>query len=119
MERDAEFRGSPWDEPVEPTKHYDQQKRIASARMAKQCADAINFYTRAGERGDLATISLVLPKGWKPPPKFPRRTLLCVNSRGERVYSLSAMNVLAWLAANGLVDVVVGVAETQSSNLEG
>lgn len=72
--------------------------------LAKQCAEAINFWTDNGG-AEHATITLVLPKGWKPPPKFPRRTLLCENSSRERVYSFSAMDVLAWLAANGLVNV--------------
>lgn len=73
--------------------------------LAKQCADSINFWTQApGNDPKLAMITLVLPKGWRPPPKFPRRTLLS-DVDGRRVYSLSAMNVLAWLAANGLVKV--------------
>jgi hypothetical protein len=70
--------------------------------LAEQCVNAINFWK---DDPDQATITLVLPKGWKAPPKFPKRKLLCENHGGQRVYSLSAMNVLAWLAANGLVAV--------------
>jgi hypothetical protein len=70
--------------------------------LAKKCVDAINFWK---DNPDQAIITIVLQKGWKAPPKFPRRTLLCENSKTERVYSVSAMNVLAWLAANGFVKV--------------
>lgn len=70
------------------------------AELAKQCVDAINF------RGNQALITVVLPKGWKAPPKFPRRRLLMENSMGELVYRLSAMNVLAWLVANKMVGMV-------------
>lgn len=69
------------------------------ADLAKQCVDAINLW---GNDAEHAIITLVLPKGWKAPPKFPRRNLL---DREQRIYSLSAMNVLAWLAANGMVSV--------------
>ena len=77
---------------------------MAPDQLAKQCADAINFYTTAGQSAELAMVTLVLPKGWKAPPKFPRRTLLS-DVGGTRVYSLSAMNVLAWLAGNNLVQI--------------
>ena len=80
----------------------DRDVKMRPQDLAKQCVEAINFWP---ENADVATITVVLPKGWKAPPKFPRRTLLCINSSGQKVYSLSAMNVLAWLAANGLVDV--------------
>lgn len=72
------------------------------AELAEQCVKAMNFWKGEAEK---ATITITLPKGWKRPPKFPRGELLCVNPGGERVYSLNAMNVLAWLAANGLVNV--------------
>jgi hypothetical protein len=73
--------------------------------LAEQCARSITFCTEAGIPSKEAGITVVLPKGWKPPPRFPRRELLAVNPRGERVYRLSAVNVLAWLAGNGLVTV--------------
>lgn len=49
-------------------------------------------------------IPIVLKKGWKRPPKFPRRELLCETERG-RVYSISPMKLIAWLAANWFVKV--------------
>jgi hypothetical protein len=75
--------------------------------LAKQCVDAMNFWKDDPEK---AIITLVLPTGWKAPPKFPRRKLL---DEHLRIYSLSAMNVLAWLAANGLV-AVASKSEPQS-----
>ena len=46
----------------------------------------------------------------KLPPRFPRGELLYRDDDGD-VYSFSPMEVLAWLAANGLVTVVATVAE--------
>lgn len=69
------------------------------ADLAKQCVDSINLW---GDNAEQAIITLVLPRGWKAPPKFPRRKLL---DEHLRIYSLSAMNVLAWLAAKGMVNV--------------
>ena len=64
--------------------------------MAQQAADAVN----AGQR-----MSMVRPKGMRMPPKFPRGELLCENHTGSRVYSYDPLRVLAWLAANDLVQV--------------
>ncbi len=71
-------------------------------QLAARCVKAMNFWKDDPEK---ASITIVLQKGWKAPPKFPRRTLLCENSKTERVYSVNAMDVLAWLAANGFVEV--------------
>jgi len=51
-------------------------------------------------------MTLVLRRGFKRPPKFPRGVLLCENHDGSRVYRFDPVRVLAWLAANGLVKVV-------------
>ncbi len=40
---------------------------------------------------------LVLPKGMKMPPKFPRGEILCENSDGDTVKRFSAERVLKWL----------------------
>lgn len=65
-------------------------------QMAQEAADAVN----AGQR-----MSMVRPKGAKMPPKFPKGELLCENHNGSRVYSYDPLRVLAWLAANDLVQV--------------
>lgn len=78
------------------------------ADLAAQCVSAMNFFIANNYPADEATITLVLPRRWRAPPKFPRRELLCDQGE-QKVYSLSAMDVLAWLAANGLVKVEVKV----------
>ena len=50
-------------------------------------------------------MSLIRGRGVEMPPKFPRGELLCENSEGSRVYSYNPAKVLAWLAANGLIEV--------------
>jgi hypothetical protein len=64
-------------------------------QMAKDAAEAISAGTR---------MTLVLPKCFKPPPKFPRGELLCENHDGRNVYSFDPLRVMAWLVANRLVD---------------
>jgi hypothetical protein len=65
----------------------------------------MNFYTTNKMPAEEAGILLTTPKGWKPPPRFPRGRLNIVKPDGTRVWSFKAMNVLAWLAANGLVNI--------------
>lgn len=69
-------------------------------QMAKYAAEAIEAGTN---------MTMVLPRPWKRPPKFPRGELLCENSDGRNVYSFDPLKILAWLAANGLVKVRVDV----------
>lgn len=64
--------------------------------MAKEAAEAVNAGTR---------MTMVMPKCFKRPPKFPRGELLCENADGRNVYSFDPLRVLAWLAANGIVKV--------------
>ena len=65
-------------------------------QMAKDAAEAMKAGTN---------MTLVLQRGWKRPPKFPRGELLCSHSNGRKVYSYDPKKVLAWLEANGLVSV--------------
>ena len=48
-------------------------------------------------------MTLVLPKGFRRPPKFPRGELLCENCDGRNVYSFNPQRMVAWLVASGLV----------------
>ncbi|WFU52195.1 hypothetical protein QA639_21035 [Bradyrhizobium pachyrhizi] len=73
------------------------------ADLARQCADNINFYTTNKMPAEEAGVMLTTPKGWKPPPKFPRGKLCVVKEDGSRVWAFKAMRILAWLVANGLV----------------
>ena len=73
--------------------------------LVEQCAKAINDSTLYGLPNENAIIMLKLPKGWKAPPKFPRGKTAQWKPDGSRIAYFSAMNVLAWLAANGAVTV--------------
>jgi len=84
---------------------------VTPAEMARQCVKAMDSARELGLPIEDANIILVFPKGWKSKGGFPRGKLACENSQGERVRYFKAMNVLAWLAANGLVDVQVEVAK--------
>jgi len=64
--------------------------------MAKEAVAAQNAGTN---------MTLVLPRGFKRPPKFPRGALLCDNAERGRVYSFDPIKVLAWLAANNFIKV--------------
>ena len=50
-------------------------------------------------------MTIVRLRGKKPPRGFPRGELLCEDSNGRNVYSYDPLRVLAWLSANGLVEV--------------
>jgi hypothetical protein len=73
--------------------------------LAEACVDAINHPERSA--GEPPLITLV----WTGKCPFPRRgwprakRLLCVNPAGERVYHYDATNVLAAMAAHGLIKV--------------
>jgi hypothetical protein len=73
--------------------------------LAEACVDAINHPERSA--GEPPLITLV----WTGKCPFPHRgwprakRLLCVNPGGERVYHYDATNVLAAMAAHGLIKV--------------
>lgn len=75
---------------------------MTPSQMAQEAAAAINAGT---------AMTLVLPKCFKRPPKFPRGELLCENSDGKNVYRFDPERVLAWLAANGLVKLNIASKE--------
>jgi hypothetical protein len=69
---------------------------MTPGQMAVEAVDA----AAAGAR-----LTLVRAKGARMPPKFPRGELLCEQHDGTRAYSYDPERVLAWLVANGLVEV--------------
>lgn len=69
--------------------------------LALRCVEAINVVTLSGGSATDARVLLVLPKGWKPPPRFPRGKTAQWKDDGSRVAYFSAFNVLAWLTAAG------------------
>ena len=51
-------------------------------------------------------LTLVLPRPWKDrPPKFPRGELLCINADKSAIYSFAPLRILAWMAANKMINV--------------
>jgi hypothetical protein len=63
----------------------------------KQMADAA---TQAKQHG--VNVTLVLPRPFKRPPKFPRGELLCQHEKSN-VYSFDPAKILAWLETNKLI----------------
>jgi hypothetical protein len=79
--------------------------------LATRCAAAVTNSTQLDLPNEDAHVFLVLPKRWKAPLRFPRGKTVQWNPDGSRVAYFSAMNVLAWLAANGLVEVGTNVSK--------
>jgi len=77
--------------------------------LAQKCADALHSAAEFGLPQEQAMVLLVLPKGWKPAPRFPRGKTAQWKPDGSRVVYFNALNVLAWLAAHGLVNVQTAV----------
>lgn len=71
--------------------------------LAASCVKAINATTGMGLPMAQANIPITTPKGWKAPPKFPRGEIVQVKEDGTSIRYVSAMNVLAWMTANGMV----------------
>lgn len=81
---------------------------MSAESLARQCVEVMNFHTQHQLPMEQARITTVTPKCWKPPPRFPRGELLQVKENGDRVWSLPAMRVLAWLVANNFVKMDPG-----------
>jgi hypothetical protein len=65
--------------------------------MAKDATEALAAGTH---------MTMTLPRGaLRKLPGFPRGELLCESHDGRNVYSYRPERVLAWLAANGLINV--------------
>lgn len=71
-------------------------------QLAADAAMAIN---------DKTNMTLVLPRPFKRPPKFPRGELLCQQEK-TNVYSFDPIKILAWLAANKLITVVASAGNS-------
>lgn len=84
---------------------------MSIAELANACMDSIRHPERSHPDNPLITLvgrkrGLFPKKGW---PRAKR--LLCVNPRNEYVYHYDAANVLAALAAHGLIEVKFGDPE--------
>lgn len=68
--------------------------------LAALAADVITARSKLGLGSTDAVITMVTPKGWKAPRRFPRGYLLMVNpTTADRVWHFNALKVLAWCAA--------------------
>lgn len=47
-----------------------------------------------------ASVCLVVPKGWKAPPGFPRGSMVQVRPDGARVCYFPVLDLSAWLVAS-------------------
>lgn len=77
---------------------------MTPAQMQIACEDVIASYKSMDLPCDKANITLVTPKGWKHPPKFPRGYLLQVKPDGTKIHHYPAARVLAWLRSNEMAD---------------
>jgi hypothetical protein len=73
------------------------------ADLAQLCVNSLNAAKKLSLPEKEAGTILTLPKGFKPPPKFPRGRLLQVKEDGTRIRWMPAFNLLAWLVANNLI----------------
>lgn len=73
------------------------------ADLAQLCVNSLNAAKKLGLPEKEAGTILTTPKGFKPPPKFPRGRLLQVKEDGTRIRWMPAFNLLAWLVANKLI----------------
>lgn len=71
--------------------------------MEKSCNDSLAAAREFDWPEEKAVVTLVTPKGWKAPPKFPRGYLLQVKEDGRRIWHFNSKRVLAWLRTNNMV----------------
>ncbi|WP_242221661.1 hypothetical protein [Shinella zoogloeoides] len=76
---------------------------MTPTQMESACNDVIASYKSMDLPYEKANITLVTPRGWKPPPKFPRGYLLQVKEDRSRLWHFPAVRVLAWLRSNNLL----------------
>ncbi|MDO3431167.1 hypothetical protein QWJ46_00570 [Rhizobium sp. CBN3] len=70
---------------------------MSPAEMEQLCLNSMTGAKDFGGTEDTAVITLVTPKGWKAPSKFPRGYLLQVKDDGSRLWHFKSKRVLQWL----------------------
>ena len=86
--------------------YLNRKENMTVKDLAFQCLDAIRHSERSAPDKPLITIEgkhVLFPHGGGPRPK----RILCVNSRGNKVWHYSAMDVLAALAAQEMIGVEI------------
>lgn len=70
---------------------------MSPAEMKEACNASLKGALELGLDESKASVTLVLPKGFKPPAGFPRGYLLQVKDDGRRLRSFPAKKLLAWI----------------------
>ena len=70
---------------------------MTPAEMKEACNASLTGARELGMEDSKASVSLVLPRGVKPPPRFPRGCLLQVKHGGSRLSSFPAKKLLSWV----------------------
>lgn len=70
---------------------------MTPAEMKDACNASLTGARELGLEESRANVTLVLPKGFKAPPRFPRGYLLQVKDNGSRLRSFPATKLLAWI----------------------
>lgn len=70
---------------------------MTPADMKDACNASLTGARELGLEESQANVTLVLPKGFKPPARFPRGYLLQVKDDGSRLRSFPAKKLLAWI----------------------
>jgi hypothetical protein len=70
---------------------------MTPAEMKEACTASLTGARELGLDESKASVSLVLPEGFKPPPRFPRGYLLQIKDDGSRLSSFPAKKLLTWV----------------------
>ncbi len=70
---------------------------MTPAEMKEACNASLNGARELGLDESKASVTFVLPKSFKSPPRFPRGYLLQVKDDGSRLRSFPATKMLAWI----------------------
>ncbi|WP_421445328.1 hypothetical protein [Agrobacterium tumefaciens] len=70
---------------------------MTPAEMKDACNASLTGARELGLEESQANVTLVLPKGFKAPPRFPRGYLLQVKDDDSRLRSFPATKLLAWI----------------------
>jgi len=65
--------------------------------MESRAKLSLAYYQESGGNLEYAGVTLVFPRGWKAPPKFPRGELLMAREDGTRVRSIPSLKLLKWV----------------------
>lgn len=71
------------------------------AEIVEACSASLEGAREFGWPEADAKVTLVTPKGWRPPLGFPRGYLLQVKDNGDRLSSYPAPRLLAWIRKAG------------------